>query len=50
MAKEKAKKKRADKYDDKVAINCSFEDVIKISANYTPKDKAKKNTPAKKKK
>ena len=27
----KAKKKRADKYDEKLAINGSFEDVIKVS-------------------
>ena len=27
----KAKKKRADKYDNKLAINGSFEDVVKVS-------------------
>ena len=48
MAKAKAPKKRADKYDTKVAIEGSFDDVIKISANYTPPKKAKKA--AKKKK
>jgi hypothetical protein len=33
----KAKKKRASKYDTKLAINASFEDVIKVSATpYKP--------------
>jgi hypothetical protein len=34
MAKEK--KKRADKYDTKLAINGSFEDVIKVMVTPTP--------------
>jgi len=37
----KAKKKRADKYDTKLAINGSFADVIKVSVNYTPPKKKK---------
>lgn len=43
-----AYKKRAEKYDEKLAINGTFEDLIRVSANYTSpkKDKAKK--PAKK--
>ncbi len=46
----KTKKKRAEKYDEKLAINGSFEDVIKVSANYTPpkRDTPKKKAPAKK--
>jgi len=45
MAKEKIK--RATKYDEKLAINASFEDIIKLSAtSYTPK---KEKKPAKKK-
>jgi hypothetical protein len=46
MAKEK--KQRADKYDEKLAINGTFADLIKVSVNYTPSRKAKKA--AKKKK
>ena len=42
----KAKKKRADKYDNKLAINGSFEDVIKVSV--TP-GKPKPVKPPKKK-
>lgn len=41
----KAKKKRADKYDTKLAINGSFEDVIKVMV--TPQKPEPK--PAKKK-
>ena len=37
----KSKKKRASKYDEKLSINGSFEDVIKVSANYTPPKKKK---------
>lgn len=37
MAKEK--KPRADKYEEKLAINGSFADVIKASVNYTPPQK-----------
>jgi hypothetical protein len=46
----KAKKARAAKYDEKLAINGTFEDLIKVSINYTPpkKEKAKK-APKKKK-
>jgi hypothetical protein len=47
MAKEK--KKRATKYDEKLAINASFDDIIKLSATpYTPAPKKEKK-PAKKK-
>jgi hypothetical protein len=46
MAKSTKKKaaKRPEKYDEKLAINGTFEDLIKVSANYTPpkKKKAKK--------
>jgi hypothetical protein len=40
----KAKKKRAEKYDTKLAINGSFADVIKVSmaGNPTPKPKKKR--------
>jgi hypothetical protein len=41
--REKPKKKRASKYDEKLAINGRFEDVIKVSVNYTP-PKKKKNS------
>ena len=46
----KAKKARAAKYDEKLAINGTFEDLIKVSANYTPpkKEKAKKTSKKKK--
>ena len=37
----KAKKKRAEKYDAKLAINGSFEDVIKVSVAGNPKPKPK---------
>ena len=44
----KAKKKRADKYDSKLAIEGSFEDVIKVSV--TPgKPEVKKERPVAKK-
>jgi hypothetical protein len=47
MAKEK--KKRATKYDEKLAINASFDDIIKLSAEpYTPAPKKEKK-PVKKK-
>jgi hypothetical protein len=46
----KAKKPRAAKYDEKLAINGTFEDLIKLSANYTPPKKEKAKKPAKKKK
>jgi len=37
----KAKKKRSDKYEEKLKIEGTFEDVIGVSLDYTPKDKAK---------
>lgn len=45
MAKEKEEKpketkKRAEKYDSKLAINGTFEDVIKASFFKKPKDKS----------
>ena len=46
----KAKKARAAKYDEKLAINGTFEELIKVSANYTPPAKAKPNKKATKKK
>ena len=51
MAKqEKPKKERAKKYDEKLAIDGTFEDVIKVSLNYTPPDKEKPKKKAEKKK
>jgi hypothetical protein len=45
----KAKKKRADKYDTKLAINATFDEIIKVSTEpYTPKDE-KDSKPKKKK-
>jgi hypothetical protein len=45
----KAKKKRADKYDTKLAINATFDEIIKVSAEpYKPVDK-KTDKPKKKK-
>ena len=39
----KEKKKRATKYDEKLAINASFDDIIKLSAEpYTLAPKKKK--------
>jgi hypothetical protein len=46
MAKEK--KQRPAKYVEKLATNGTFDDLIKVSVNYTPPKKAKKA--AKKKK
>lgn len=43
----KQKKKRAEKYDPKLAIKGSFEDVIKVSVTPTP---SKKEKPKKEKK
>lgn len=40
MAKEK--KPRAAKYDEKLAINGTFDELIKVSVNYTPPKKANK--------
>jgi hypothetical protein len=46
----KAKKKLASKYDEKLAINGSFEDVIKVMVTPTPTPAPKKEKkPAKKK-
>ena len=36
------KKKRANKYDEKLAINGTFDELIKVSVNYTPPKKEKK--------
>jgi hypothetical protein len=48
MAKDK--KARAAKYDEKLAINGTFEDLIKVSVNYTPpKKQPAKKQPKKKK-
>ena len=46
----KAKKARAAKYDEKLAINGTFEELIKVSVNYIPpkKEKAKKKAAKKK--
>jgi hypothetical protein len=41
----KAKKKRASKYDEKLAINGSFEDVIKVSVSSNPKPDPKQVKP-----
>jgi hypothetical protein len=41
----KAKKKRQDKYDNNLAINGSFDDVIKVSV--TPSNPAPKPKPVK---
>jgi hypothetical protein len=46
----KAKKARAAKYDEKLAINGTFDDLIKVSANYTPPAKKKAPKKAAKKK
>lgn len=48
--KKEKKKNRSDKYDSKLAINGTFEDVIKVSVNYTPPKKDKPKKAAKKKK
>ena len=47
----KAKKVRAPKYDEKLAIDGTFEDLIKVSVNYTPpkKEQPKKKAAKKKK-
>lgn len=49
MAKAK-KKKRADRYEDKLKINGSFEDVIKVSVTPTPEKKEEEKPIQKKKK
>jgi hypothetical protein len=40
----------ANKYDDKLAITGTFEELIKVSVNYTPPKKEPAKKPAKKKK
>ena len=46
----KGTKKRADKYEEKLAINDTFDDLVKVSVNYTPPKKAvTKKWPKKKK-
>ena len=45
----KAKKKRADKYDSKLAINGSFEDVIKVMVTPQKPEPKKVDKPKKKK-
>lgn len=47
----KAKKARAAKYDEKLAMqNITFDQLTQVSANYTPPKKEKAKKPAKKKK
>jgi len=46
----KAKKPRATKYDEKLAIDGTFDELIKVSVNYTPPKKATANKAPKKKK
>ena len=46
----KDKKPHASKYDEKLAINGTFEDLIKVSVNYTPPKKEPAKKAAKKKK
>lgn len=46
----KAKKARTAKYDEKLAISGTFDDLIKVSANYTSPKKKKAKKAAKKKK
>jgi hypothetical protein len=50
MSKKKAKKPRADHYDEKLQINGSFEDVIKVSVTPTPEKKEEEKPVQKKKK
>jgi hypothetical protein len=44
----KVKKARAAKYDEKLAIKGTFEQLIQLSANYTPPEKEAAKKPAKK--
>ena len=44
------KKKRANKYDEKLAINGTFDELIKVSVNYTPPKKEPAKKAARKKK
>jgi hypothetical protein len=47
----KQKKERAKKYDEKLAVqNITFDELIQLSANYTPPKKPAVKKPAKKKK
>jgi len=50
MKKTKPKKERPKKYDEKLAIDGTFEDLVKVSVNYSPtsKDKSDKKAPKKK--
>jgi hypothetical protein len=41
--KKKVKSNRAKKYDDKLAVNCSFLDIMKASAKDANKKSAKKS-------
>lgn len=43
-----AKKARAAKYDEKLAINGTFDELINVSVNYTPPKKEAAKKPAKK--
>lgn len=45
----KAKKKRVDKYDTKLSINGSFEDVIKVMVTPSKPEPEKADKPKKKK-
>lgn len=50
LAMAKAKKARAAKYDEKLAIDGTFEELIRVSSNYTlPKKEKTQKKPAKKK-
>jgi DNA-binding protein H-NS len=45
----KAKKARAAKYEEKLAVqNITFDELIQLGANYTPPKKEKAKKPAKK--
>jgi DNA-binding protein H-NS len=45
----KAKKARSGKYEEKLAVqNITFDELIQLSANYTPPKKEKAKKPAKK--
>ena len=46
----KAKKPRATKYDEKLAVDGTFDELVKLSVNYTPVKKEKGKKTAKKKK
>lgn len=46
----KNKKLRASKYDEKLAINGTFDELMKVTANYTPPKKKPAKKAVKKKK